>query len=248
MKNILIPLPSTDFDPTEVAIPYQVLKHHRITFATPDGKVASGDQRMLDGNGLGVFSSMLKANAEAVKAYKDMVSSHAFNHPVSYESLNAKNFDALILPGGHAPGMKVYLEAKQIQKFVKKMNQEGKVIGAICHGVLVAARSEILQDKKVTALPRKSELLAWKLTKKSLGDYYRTYPDTTVEDEVKTFLVDPKNFLPGPPTLFRDTAKKTWAGFIVRDQNLVTARWPGDAHKFANEILLMLKEKNRDQE
>lgn len=242
MKSVLIPLPSADFDPTEVAIPYQIIKHHRVTFATPDGKVAAADPIMLDGKGLGYLAPMLRADAVAVKAYREMVNSHVFNHPISYSAINASNFHAILLPGGHAPGMKLYLESEILKKVVSKMMDDKKIIGAICHGVVLAARSGILKDKKVTALPRRSELLAWYLTKKKMGDYYRTYPDTTVEEEVRAALSSPQDFQSGPPTFVRDTAKKLWPGFVVRDQNLLTARWPGDAHRFGFEFHAMLKE------
>jgi protease I len=241
MKSVLIPIPSTDFDPTEVAIPYQILKHHRVTFATPDGKVASGDPIMLDGKGLGYLASMLKADAVAIKAYRDMVKSHVFNNPIRYEDISPSKFDAIILPGGHAPGMKPYLESFILQKVVSGMMDQKKIVGAICHGVVLAARSGILKDKKVTALPKNSELLAWFLTKKKMGDYYRTYSNTTVEEEVRSVLATPQDFQSGPPTIVRDSFKKMWPGFVVKDGNLITARWPGDAHKFGLEILEALK-------
>jgi putative intracellular protease/amidase len=245
-KSIVIPLPSIDFDPTEAAVPYVILKHFNVVFATPNGEIAKGDQRMLDGNGLGLMGPMLRAQDIAVKAYNEMISSYVFNHPISYKDINPKKFDAIIFPGGHAPGMKTYLESPVLHEMAQRMMKKDKIVAAICHGVLILSRADTLKERKVTALPRKSELLAWHITKKKLGNYYRTYSDTTVEDEVKASLSSPHDFLAGPPTLFRDNLKKIWPGFVVRDRNLVTARWPGDAHKFALEIKEMLK--NRDQE
>ncbi len=45
MKQILIPIPSYGFDPTEVAIPWKLLseKSFEIVFITPEGKKASAD-------------------------------------------------------------------------------------------------------------------------------------------------------------------------------------------------------------
>lgn len=235
-KSVLIPLPESDFDPTEVAIAYQVLKHYRVVFATPNGKVSTVDERMLSGEGLGFLSRFLTADDAAIKAYHDMIASYVFNHPISYKEIEPNSFDVVVLPGGHAAGIKTYLESKILQDVVRSMNSKNKLIAAIRHGVLVAGRSGVLRGKKVTALPKRSELLIWTFTKKKLGNYYRTYPETTVEDEIKTFLEDANNFQPGPPTLFRDSLKKLWPGFIVTDGNLITARWPGDAHKFALEI------------
>ena len=43
----------------------------------------------------------------------------------------------------------------------------------------------VLYGKKTTALTKQMELIAWRLTRSYLGDYYRTY-QTTVEDEVRS--------------------------------------------------------------
>ena len=243
--KVLVPLPSKDFDPTEVAIPWSVLRSGcEIVFATPDGVKALPDPIMLSGEGLGVFASLLKANAEARVAWQELEASDEFSNPISYEEAAKEVFDALMLPGGHAPGMKDYLESEVIQGIAKKHLERGNPVGAICHGILVLARAKrdsgesLLYGCKVTGLPKTSELIPWQLTKKKMGDYYRTYPETTVEDEVRSHLKNDEDFIPGPPTLVRDSLTRLWAGHVVKDGNLVTARWPGDAHLFA----LKLKE------
>ena len=40
IATVLIPIPSRDFDPTEVAVSWRVLtaQGHRVVFATPDGR------------------------------------------------------------------------------------------------------------------------------------------------------------------------------------------------------------------
>ena len=54
IATVLIPIPSRDFDPTEVAVSWRVLTAlgHEVRFATPDGGPAAADQIMLDGIGL----------------------------------------------------------------------------------------------------------------------------------------------------------------------------------------------------
>jgi hypothetical protein len=120
-----------------------------------------------------------------------------------------------------------------------------KPVGAICHGVLLAARSSfrpgksVLYGKKTTALTKQMELIAWRLTRLYLGDYYRTYP-TTVEDEVRSALARPEDFITGPLPLRRDSAARLGVGFTVRDGEYLSARWPGDAHRFAAEFAAMI--------
>jgi protease I len=143
-RSVLIPLPSTDFDPTECAIPWQILRQNKdieVVFATPDGQKANG--------------------------------------------------------------------------------------------------VSILKDRRTTGLLRTQEMLAWQLTRFWMGRYYRTYPES-LQSEVMRNLVSRELFLKGPPPLFRDHPKNLDRGFVVRDENYISARWPGDAHRFAVEFLKVL--------
>jgi len=88
------------------------------------------------------------------------------------------------------------------------------------------------------------ELSAWRLTRYRAGDYYRTYPKT-VQQEVTEALKDPADFIRGPMmislrSILRDSPKNIRIGFTVKDGNYLSARWPGDAHRFAKEIAEML--------
>ncbi|XDD52086.1 type 1 glutamine amidotransferase domain-containing protein [Leptospira sp. WS92.C1] len=247
--KILIPLPSNDFDPSESAIPWKILKENNfeVFFATPDGRPGKADFRMLSGKGLGLWRPILIAHKNARTAYQEMISDSNFLNPYSYQNLKPEDFSGLILPGGHAPGMKEYLESKPLQSFVGKFFATGKPLGAICHGVVLAARSKhpdtdrsILHGKRTTALLKSQEMAAWNLTKLWLGDYYRTYPQS-VEDEVKAALKSPDDFHFGPKPIFRDSHTKPERGHVVIDGNYISARWPGDAYSFANSFIKLFK-------
>jgi protease I len=243
MARILIPIPDSDFDPTEVAVPWKIWRDlgHRIVFATPEGRAGAADARMVTGKGLGPLARVLQADANGRAAYSAVRKSIEFRHPIAYRDMGAVDVDALFLPGGHAPGMKAYLESKEVQAKVAAMFAAGRPVGAICHGVLVAARSQdasgrsVLHGRKTTALPRKMELTAWWLTRLWLGRYYRTYPET-VEDEVRGVLAQAGDFVAGPAGSRRDDAAHPEWGFTVRDGFYLSARWPGDAHRFASEF------------
>lgn len=246
--HILMPLPHVDFDPTESAVPWAHLTQqgHQVHFATPDGGPASADPRMLTGRGLGPWRRLLQARADARLAYDKMSHSQVFGAPRSYAELDAADFDALVLPGGHAPGMTTYLESSELQALVAAFMAADKPVGAICHGVVLAARSaepdtgkSVLHGRKTTALTRSMEMSAFNLTRLWLGDYYRTYP-TPVQDEVTAALAAPDDFAEGPFAVLRDTPDKLDRGFTVRDANYLSARWPGDAYRFAHEFAQML--------
>lgn len=246
MATILMPLPSRDFDPSETGIPWRVLSAagHDIVFATPDGAPGAADERMVTGAGLGVLARVLKADRNGLGAYQAMIASPEFRRPLPWTALGDHRFDALLLPGGHAKGMIPYLESPLLQGVVAGFFAAGKPVGAICHGVVLAARARtaagrsVLHGRKTTALLRRQEMLAWNLTRLYLGDYYRTYP-VPVEDEVTAALARPEDFEPGPLRLTRDTPERP-DGFALVDGNYISARWPGDAHGFARALAGLL--------
>ena len=248
MPTIVMPMPKRDFDPTETGVPWRMLRErgHRVVFATPDGRPGEADPMMVTGKGLAVLARVLKADDNGRRAYDEMAQSDEFQKPILYEDIRVTDYDALLLPGGHAKGMRPYLESERLQSAVVGFFAHRKVVGAICHGVLLAARSRlatgtsVLHGRKTTGLTKLMELSAWALTSLYLGDYYRTYP-TTVEDEVRAALARPEDFLTGPLALTRDSPRRLDAGFTVRDGNYLSARWPGDAHRFASELARMLQ-------
>lgn len=253
-QQILLPLPSEDFDPTEAAVPWKILRAagHRVYIATPDAQLAHCDPRMLNGEGLGMFKSSLIADANGKRAYAELEASGPFHAPVKWADVSPSDIDGLLLPGGHAQGMRPYLESKALQALVSGMFAEGKPVAAICHGVLLVARSKIqgtsrsvLHGRRTTALTRPQEMLAYTVTRPFVGTYYRTYPDTTVEDEVIANLAAPTDFERGhgltPPST-RDGPRDFAPGFTLRDGSYLSARWPGDAHKFGHDFAKLLAE------
>ena len=251
--NILIPLPSYGFDPTEVAIPWKILTNNgiKITFATPNGSPAQGDEIMLTGKKLGIFKYLLKARKDGVEAYSLMSLSNEFKHPMSYDEIQPSVYNGIFLPGGHDKGVREYLENKILQNIIPYFFQKKKIVGAVCHGVVLLARSKnkqtnksVIYDYKTTALLKIQELLAYNLTRLWLKDYYLTYPEMTVEDEVKSALKNPSNFLHGHLPIFRDTENSYKHGFVVKDRNYVSARWPGDIYTLSNEFLRLISKEN----
>ena len=252
MAVVLMPLPSRDFDPTEAGVPWLELSRrgHRVCFATPDGRMAHADPRMRHGTGLGPWRGLLRADAAGRSAYEAMLADAAFRAPWDYERAAAAEIDGLLLPGGHAPGMREYLESATLQALVAGAFEREIPIGAICHGVVLAARSKtrggrsVLFGRRTTALTKSLELTAWALTVAWLGSYYRTYP-VTVQAEVSAALARPEDFESGPLAVRRDSAEHLERGFTLRDGNYLSARWPGDAHRFAADYAGMLESMER---
>ena len=243
--RVLVPLPDRDFDVTEVAVPWRVLTDagHVVVFATErGGEAPRADPRLIDG----VIFGKLGAYAEPKRFYGELTDDDRFRAPLAWSDLRPGEFDALLLAGGHAPGMRQYLASVELQGKVSEFWTLDRPVGAICHGVLVLARTtdwatgrSVLADRRTTCLPKYMERGAYYLTAWRLGRYYRTYP-AYVEDEVRSALIDPAQFVRGPRTNRRGTATDHDDAFVVQDGRYLSARWPGDAYLFAERFSALL--------
>ena len=266
---------------------WQVLRAsgHAVTFATPGGERAAADPVMLTGIGLDFWSrlpvlrnvklvgALLGANHDARAAYARMIEDVAFRAPLAYAQLRCAQFDALLLPGGHAQGMREYLESTVLQRVVAEFFEADKPVAAICHGVVLAARSissrtgkSVLCGRRTTALTWQLERSAWLLSHYAGRwwdrDYYRTYREDpgeapgyrSVQAEVTRALARAQDFCDVPAGvperwrkrsgLFRDTMDDARPAFVVRDGTYLSARWPGDVHTFARTFADMLAGKS----
>lgn len=236
MKHILIPIPDKDFDLTEVAVPWKLFKNkgYKITFATENGNIGQVDPLLIKG----VIFGQLGAKPEAIQFFRELEKSDEFKKPIKYEEIKSEDFDLLHLPGGHAKGMRQYLESKTLQLKVIEFYKSNKTIGSICHGGIVLARSinpetgkSIIYNNKLTALTKFLESIAYYLTFWKHGDYYRTYPEY-VQDEIKSNLIEKSNFKTGFP----------FKPMVVEDGNLITARWPLDVYLYTETLIKKLNQ------
>jgi putative intracellular protease/amidase len=276
MATVLMPIPTCDFDPSEVAISWQVLSAggHHVVFATPSGQVGEADELMVTGQGLDpwgfipgarrltLVGRFLRADATSRRAYASLREDPAFGSPLHWAEARRGDYDALVLPGGHrARGMRAYLESPEVQQMAVDSFRADKPVGAICHGVLVAARATDPATGRSVLYGRRTTALTWALERKAAGvarytrfwdvNYYRTYTEAagqrygymSVQQEVTRALAAPGDFedvARDAPNYrrktggrSRDTLADPRPAWVVRDGSYVSARWPGDVHTFA---------------
>lgn len=279
MPRVMIPVPSQDSDPTEVAVTWRVLTDSGIdvAFATPDGEPATCDEVMTTGVGLDAWGwlpglrrlplvgRILRADAVARAAHSALVEDPAWRSPWRWDDVVLDDVAGLVLPGGHrARGMRQYLESPVLQGLVVQAFGRGLPVGAVCHGVLLAARSidpatgeSVLHGRRTTALTWAMERTAWRVARITRfwdRDYYRTYLEgggepagyMSVQQEVTRALASPSDFRdvdPADPDArhksdgrHRDTITDSRPAFVVVDGDYVSARWPGDVHTFARTL------------
>jgi putative intracellular protease/amidase len=204
-----------------------------------------------------------------------MAASAEFTQPMRWDDIDLDTIDGLLLPGGHhSPGMRPYLESSTLQHVVVDAFRRDMPVAAICHGVLLAARSidpdtgrSVLSGRKTTSLTWRQERVATRIGRVVRfwePDYYRTYTDgpgqvrgyMSVQAEVTRALASPADYIDvdseDPHARIkndgrhRDDLDHEQAAHVVMDGNYVSARWPGDAHTFARRFAGLLASAGRD--
>jgi len=70
---------------------------------------------------------------------------------VTADKVKAEDLDAIIIPGGRAPAR--MRQNKAIVDLVKKANELGKVIAAVCHGPQLLIAAGIVKGRRLTSCP-----------------------------------------------------------------------------------------------
>ncbi|MFA4925234.1 MAG: DJ-1/PfpI family protein [Candidatus Aminicenantales bacterium] len=76
---------------------------------------------------------------------------HNFALTATFDEVDPKNYDALVIPGGRAPEY-IRLNEKVIS-IVRYLAEKNKPMAAICHGPQVLVAADVLKGKLCTAYP-----------------------------------------------------------------------------------------------
>jgi protease I len=236
-----MPLPAVGYEATEAGVPWKVLHDlgARITFATPNGAVSKPDTLTATGKGGGWRGLLFKADKPALKAWREMEASPEYQAPLCYEEISCDDFDVLVLPGGHHHGMREYLGSEILQRRVADFFAARKLVAAICHGVLLAARSRradgrsVLHGCRTTIVPTATENMVFRLCAKKFGNDYGKPYKLTAEEEVRSLLASPEDLVVAAPPLRKDAPGRTDNSLCMVDGDYISARMPHDAWGFA---------------
>lgn len=79
-----------------------------------------------------------------------------FNVDATFDEVDPMDFDAVLLPGGKENGGRIRgIEAAQ--RFLQRIDEEGKPIAAICHGSWLLASAGLVQGRTLTSWPSLQE-------------------------------------------------------------------------------------------
>ena len=74
-----------------------------------------------------------------------------FTSELSPKEVNLNDYEAVIVPGGHAPD-KMRIHPNMV-RMVREANLKGKIIAAICHGPQMLIEADIVRGKTATSWP-----------------------------------------------------------------------------------------------
>jgi protease I len=109
-----------------------------------------GPRQILQKRGAEVVLASLKLDPIQATVHDDP--GRTIRPDLTVDDANADDFDALILPGGVRNPDQLRLHGNVID-LIKAFNQQGKPIGAICHGPWLLVEADLLRGRTATSWP-----------------------------------------------------------------------------------------------
>jgi len=137
-KNILL-LAGDYVEDYEIMVPFQTLLAvgHRVTAVCPHKRA-------------GEFVRTAIHDFEGDQTYSEK-RGHNFVLNGTFDEIDEKGFDALVIPGGRAPEY-LRLDAR-VLAIVRHFAEAGKPIAAICHAAQLLAAAGVVNGKKCSCYP-----------------------------------------------------------------------------------------------
>ncbi|HEY5835603.1 type 1 glutamine amidotransferase domain-containing protein [Streptomyces sp.] len=202
----------------EVAASHEVLRAAgaEVDVATPGGVRPTVDQLSLDARG-----GVPAADAERFRGYLASIAD-VLDTPMALADVRAGDYDAIYLPGGHAP-MADLAESADLGRLLNEADAQGKTVAALCHGVaalLSAARDDggfTFAGRRLTSFTDEEERQG------GLGDNAPYFVETRLRE--RGAVLDT-----GAP----------WSRKVVQDGNLITGQNPQSSTDTADRVLAAL--------
>jgi protease I len=96
-------------------------------------------------------AKVLIVGSGSKEIYQGKRGSVAIRVDTTADKVKAEDLDAIIIPGGRAPAR--MRQNKAMVDLVKKANELGKVIAAVCHGPQLLITAGIVKGRRITSCP-----------------------------------------------------------------------------------------------
>lgn len=234
----------TGFFLNELMQPVKLLRDagHSLTFATPYGNAPAVDPASLD-------KMYFNNDEQAFNAHQSLLTQLKILSPLEspvvslarVEQMGYQHFDALYIPGGHAP-MQDLLHSVTLGKLLKHFHEAAKTTALVCHGPI--ALLSTLDDAQ--GFSRNLERGIKRPTPEWIYAGYKMTVISNLEEEQAKGMLQGGEMKFYPQTaLVRAGARYTsnsepWTAHMVIDRELITGQNPASALTVANELLQRL--------
>lgn len=237
---------STGFYLNELMQPVKLLLDagHQVSFATPLGRAPALDRGSVDPMYFG-------GDAAALRTHQALLEKLALTSPETspvmslarVEQLGYDRFDAVYVPGGHAP-MQDLLDSPALGRLLSDFHSKNKTTALVCHGPIALLstlpqahqfNTRLAQTGKASAPPD------W---------IYAGYQVTVISNQEETIAKPqlkggemkfyPQTALEQAGVRYRSNTQP-WTSNVVTDRELITGQNPASAVDVAKELLQRLK-------
>jgi len=237
---------STGFYLNELLQPVKLLLDagHRVTFATPGGKAPTLDRSSVD-------KMYFNNDAAELERYQALLAQLKITSPeespvislTRAEQMGLDRFDALYIPGGHAP-MQDLLTSAPLGRVLTHFHGKGKTTALVCHGPI--ALLSTLPDANGFV----GQLIAKGQASAQSGWIYAGYKMTVISNQEEELA---KGLLGGgamkfyPQTALQQAGGQyssntsPWTSHVVMDRELITGQNPASALEVGQALVKRLK-------
>jgi protease I len=100
----------------------------------------------------GAATSIVSPAGSTVRGWEDKKWGKSFRVEVALKNAESEDFDALLLPGGVMNPDKLRMDKSAVE-FISAFFDEGKPVGAICHGPWTLIEAGVVSGKRMTSWP-----------------------------------------------------------------------------------------------
>lgn len=216
---------------------------HQVSFATPLGRAPAVDVNSLDAMHFG-------GDAAALREHRALLERLALTSPEKSpvisleraEQIGFGRFDAVYVPGGHAP-MQDLLHSATLGRLLAHFHQAGKTTALVCHGPIALLSS--LRDPQAFTRQLEKDGKAQK-PRWIYAGYRMTVISNQEEEQAKGYLKGgamkfyPQTALQQAGGDYRSNTAP-WTANVVVDRELVTGQNPASALEVGRLLLQRLK-------
>ena len=234
---------STGFYLNEAMQPVKMLLDagHTITFVTPTGRAPTLDKGSINPMFFG-------GDTKAMQQHIDLLDKLAITSPTQspvvslarVEQIGYEKFDALYVPGGHAPMQDLSI-SKDLGKLLNAFHHSSKPTALVCHGPIALISTLPNASEFTDSLERTNKAPA----QKWIYAGYKMTVFSNAEEEASKGQLNGGEMKFYPQTALEQAgakfyAKALWEANVVEDRELITGQNPASAMGVGEKLLVRL--------